>query len=150
MRSVLFFGLMLSGAGPTAAPGGDIPQLDPGTVGAGRAVYNQYCASCHGPNGEGAQEWQKQNERGELPAPAHDATGHTWRHADGELYEMISKGWRDPFNRTDVLTMPAFEGTLSPQEIAAAITYLKTLWSPDQRQFQSEENQARPLPPEAE
>lgn len=62
---------------------------------------------------------------------------------------MIAKGWRDPFNKTDTLTMPAFEGKMSPQEIAAVIAYLKALWTPDQREFQSDESRDRPLPPEA-
>ena len=129
-------------AAETAAP-------DPARIADGKAVYQQYCASCHGQNAEGRAGWQQPNERGELPAPPHDATGHTWRHADAELYEMISKGWRDPFNKTEALTMPAFEDQLSPQEIVSVVDYLKTFWSSDQRAYQAEESQARPLPPEA-
>lgn len=115
----------------------------------GRAVYSQLCASCHGGKGEGAPNWREPNEQGDLPPPPHDATGHTWRHADAVLYEMIAEGWRDPFNKTETLTMPAFEGKLTPQQIADVIEYLKTLWAPDQRQFQMDESRNRPLPPEA-
>lgn len=107
----------------------------------GQEVYRQYCASCHGVDAEGAPGWQKPNERGELPAPPHNSNGHTWRHADSELYEMIAKGWRDPFNKTDRLTMPAFEQILKPDEINAVIAYLKTPWTPEQRQFQLEKTQ---------
>ena len=122
------------------------PQLDPDHVKSGRAVYEQYCASCHGANAQGAPNWKERDEHGELPAPPHDAEGHTWRHSDTELDEMVSKGWRDPFNKTKRLTMPAFGDVLSPQQIRAVITYLKTLWTLEQRDFQSEESQDQPLP----
>ncbi len=117
--------------------------------GGGRELYGRYCASCHGAKGEGASGWREPNDQGDLPPPPHDASGHTWRHADSVLYEMIAKGWRDPFNKTETLTMPAFESALTPPEIAAVIAYLKTLWTPDQREFQSEESRDRPLPSEA-
>jgi mono/diheme cytochrome c family protein len=124
----------------------EAPQFDPGEVKFGRAVYVQYCASCHGAHGEGQPNWQNYDERGELPAPPHNAEGHTWRHSDAELYEMVSKGMRDPFNKTARLTMPPFGSTLSPRQIRAVITYLKTLWTPEERQFQSEESQGHPFP----
>lgn len=117
----------------------ELPPLDPGLVKAGRAIYEQYCASCHGAKAEGAPNWQERDQHSELPAPPHDAEGHTWRHSDAELYEMTRKGWRDPFNKTKRLTMPAFGDALSPEQIDAVVTYLKTLWTPEQREFQLEE-----------
>lgn len=135
--------------GLAAVEAAEITAPDRPDVADGRALYQRYCASCHGQNAEGQAGWQQPNERGELPAPPHDATGHTWRHSDADLHEMISKGWRDPFNKTETLTMPGFEGQLSLREIGAVTAYLKTLWSADQRLFQSEQSQGRPLPPEA-
>jgi mono/diheme cytochrome c family protein len=124
----------------------ETPRPDPDQVKSGRAVYDRYCASCHGANAQGAPNWQERDERGELPAPPHNAEGHTWRHSDSELYEMVSKGMRDPFNKTTRLTMPGFNGVLSPDEIRAVIAYLKTLWTPEQRDFQAEESRGRPFP----
>jgi mono/diheme cytochrome c family protein len=106
-------------------------------------VYQQYCASCHGPKGEGGPNWKKPNDRGELPPPPHGPEGHTWRHSDAVLQRMISQGWRDPFNKTQRLTMPAFEQVLTPKKIKAVIAYLKTLWTAEQRQFQRQESRAR-------
>ena len=123
-----------------------LPPLDPNLVKHGHALYEQYCATCHGANAEGAPNWQERDEHGELPAPPHNAEGHTWRHSDAELYEMLSKGMRDPFNKTTRLTMPAFADTLSPSQIRAVIAYLKTLWTPEQRSFQSEESRDHPFP----
>ena len=123
-----------------------LPALDPGLVDSGRKVYQQSCASCHGSNAEGAPNWQKRDENGEMPAPPHNAEGHTWRHSDAMLYDMIRRGLRDPFNKTTRLTMPAFAGELSPRQIRAVIAYLKTLWTPEERQFQTEESRGHPLP----
>ena len=128
----------------SALAGADGPRgLDPEQVESGLNVYQQYCASCHGPGGEGAANWEQPNAQGELPPPPHNAEGHTWKHADAMLYRMVSKGWRDPFNKTEGLTMPPFEDVLTPDEVQDVITYLKTLWTPEQRQFQWEETQVR-------
>ena len=62
------------------------------------------------------------------------------------LYEMVAKGWRDPFNKTKRLTMPGFGDALSAEQIRAVITYLKTLWTPEQRGYQSEESRDQPFP----
>ncbi len=59
---------------------------------------------------------------------------------------MVNKGWRDPFNKTKKLTMPAFGGVLSPEQIRAVITYLKTFWTPEQTRFQLEESQGHAFP----
>ncbi len=119
---------------------------DPALVDTGRTVYRQYCASCHGANAQGAPNWQQRDEHGELPAPPHDAQGHTWRHSDAQLFEMVSKGLRDPFNKTRRLTMPPFGDRLSQRQIIAVITFLKTLWTPKQSRFQVEESQHNRFP----
>lgn len=125
------------------------PEPDPEAVALGRAVYREHCAACHGTAREGAPDWQTPNEMGELPAPPHDSTGHTWKHSDAMLYHIVREGWRDPFNRTERLTMPAYEEILSPEETRAVITYLTTLWTREQRAFQWEESQDEPFPQEA-
>src|SRR6266851_9094538 len=124
--------------------------IDPERVRSGRAVYEQHCASCHGATAEGAPNWQVRDANGELPAPPHNAKGHTWRHSDADLYEMVSKGWRDPFNKSMRLTMPAFGEALAPEQIRAVITYLKTFWTPEQTQFQLEESQGHSFPSEGQ
>lgn len=123
-----------------------VPTLDPSLVKLGQQVYGANCASCHGPNAEGDPNWQKPDERGNLPPPPHDDSGHTWRHGDGELFEIVHDGWRDPFNKTEELTMPPFGDVLSDSEIQAVVTYLKSLWSEEHQRFQVEESQDQPFP----
>lgn len=115
----------------------------------GRATYERFCASCHGATGAGEKNWLKRNEFGELPAPPHDATGHTWKHSDGMLYRVVREGWRDPFNRTQRLTMPPFKEVLKPHEIRDVIDYLKTMWTPEQRKIQQADSKTAPFPSEA-
>tara|TARA_R110002167_G_scaffold366367_3_gene595488 strand:+ start:11223 stop:11651 length:429 start_codon:yes stop_codon:yes gene_type:complete len=116
-------------------------------IDSGYSVYQQHCTACHGATAEGAANWKKPNDQGELPPPPHDPKGHTWRHSDAMLRRMIIQGWRDPFNKTQRLTMPALETVLSPKEIDSVIAYLKTLWTPKQRQFQQQESRLRSTVP---
>jgi mono/diheme cytochrome c family protein len=134
--------------GPTVPPAtpGALPALDTGQVARGRQVYLLHCASCHGPDAEGALGWQQPDARGNLPPPPHDGSGHTWRHPDAQLAEIIREGQRDPFNSTPELTMPPFNDRLSDEEIAAVIAYFKSLWSPEDRRFQEEQNRRPPMP----
>lgn len=125
---------------------GKAPQSGQETLDEGRAVYEQYCAGCHGLEGQGQPDWNRKNESGELPAPPHGPEGHTWKHSDQMLYNIIAQGWRDPWNETDHKTMPSYKGILTPREIRSVIEYLKTMWTPEQRQHQKEESQDAPFP----
>ena len=137
---VLTAALLSSGVTLASAPQpSPTNQVQPRTsqVQQGEALYRNYCAACHGPQGEGLGEnWKQRNTQGELPPPPHDETGHTWRHSDEMLYRMIREGWRDPFNKTERLTMPAFGQVLKAEEIEAVVDYLKTLWTEEQRTYQ--------------
>ena len=130
---------------PTPLP--PIPTLDAAEITLGRQVYLEQCAACHGPNGEGQPNWKQPDANGNMPAPPHDDSGHTWHHADGLLYEITHDGFRDPLKPPDSpLTMPAFGDKLSDAEIRAVITYFKSLWSEQSRQFQWEVTQQQPFP----
>lgn len=148
-RAVFGAALGLFGAVAVAHASDNALPLDPERVKAGRIVYGQHCASCHGARAEGAPAWQRPDAQGEMPAPPHDAEGHTWKHSDAMLYRIVMHGWRDPFNKTSRLTMPGFSQILSPGEVREVIAYLKTLWTPEQRRFQGEESKKGPFPPGA-
>src|SRR5438093_236042 len=115
-----------------------IPMLDPNPVTRGRPIYVQQCASRHGRQAEGAPHWQQPDARGDLPPPPHNDSGHTWRHSDAQLADIIRNGLRDRFNKTPELTMPPFTNQLTNAEIAAVIIYFKSLWSPEHRMYQEE------------
>lgn len=148
-RAAVGAALGLLGAVFAAHASDKAPPPDPEGVKAGHIVYQRHCASCHGARAEGAPAWQQPDAQGEMPAPPHDAKGHTWKHSDAMLYRIVMQGWRDPFNKTERLTMPGFSQILSPGEVREVITYLKTLWTPGQRRFQREESKKGTFPPEA-
>lgn len=96
-------------------------------VALGERLYTTSCASCHGASLEGQPKWQRRLPNGRLPAPPHDASGHTWHHPDAYLFRVTKLGPAayPAGHRTD---MPAFEGTLSDNEIAAILAFIKSRW----------------------
>ena len=101
-------------------------ETEPG--GLGSAVYAQHCASCHGENLQGQENWRRRLPSGALPAPPHDETGHTWHHPDWQLLE-ITKSGRNPLAPATTKTdMPGFEGKLTDAEIGAVWDFIKSRW----------------------
>ncbi len=119
----------LSGSDETTA---FVPRLtadNPEVVARGKKIYAQTCAACHGTKLEGQPNWQRRNAYGRMPAPPHDATGHTWHHPDETLFATTKYG---PAAMTGSNTyksdMPAYEGTLTDQEIIDVLSYIKSRW----------------------
>ena len=108
-------------------------------VARGKVVYAQQCASCHGANLEGQPNWRERLPNGQLPAPPHDATGHTWHHSDKELFEMVNHGIPEivPGYQTD---MPKYEGVLSASDIWAVLSFIESSWPPVIRERQQRLN----------
>ncbi len=104
---------------------------------AGRELYAETCASCHGTDLEGQDEWKRRLESGRMPAPPHDETGHTWHHSDQDLF-AITKGGVEAVVSDYESDMPAFDGILSDEEIEAVLGYIKSTWPERQRAFQAE------------
>ena len=94
----------------------------------GARVYAENCAACHGANLEGQPNWRRLNENGRLPAPPHDATGHTWHHDDATLFGITKLGTREFTGLPIESDMPAFKDTLSDDEIRAVLAYIKSRW----------------------
>jgi mono/diheme cytochrome c family protein len=112
----------------------------------GRQVYQQNCAICHEVQGEGHPNWRVKGPDGRYPPPPHDSTGHTWHHSDGLLFRIVKKGGASLNIPSFQSGMPAFEEKLSDEEIHAVINYLKTLWGPQEREFQSRISENDPFP----
>ena len=101
----------------------------------GRERYLEHCASCHGERGEGQPDWKVAGPDGALPAPPHDASGHTWHHADAQLLEIIAKGGTVYMPESK---MPGFADRLDADEMQAVLAYLKSMWGPRELEFQAE------------
>ena len=128
------------GANPAAI------RLDTGdakVLATGKSVYDKHCLSCHGARLEGQPNWRERDSAGRLPAPPHDATGHTWHHPDEVLFKLTKYGIAKAANLEDYQSaMPPYEGVLSDAEIVAVLSWIKAQWPPGIRDKQEQVNAA--------
>ena len=110
-----------------------IDATDAAAVAEGREIYAEHCAACHGVDLEGQPDWRRRLPNGRLPAPPHDASGHTWHHPDRHLFEMTRRGTAAFVGRGYESDMPAYDGILSDDEIVAVLAYIKSRWPADIR-----------------
>ena len=117
-------------------PGADA--TDPDLVALGATVYEQHCAACHGRELEGEPDWRRRKADGTLPAPPHDATGHTWHHSDELLFRLTRDGPGVIAGEDYRTAMPAYGGILSDREIWSVLAYIKSRWPADIQMVQAE------------
>lgn len=104
----------------------------------GGQVYAEHCASCHGANLEGQPNWKVRLPSGRLPAPPHDASGHTWHHPDGVLFRITKEGTAAVVGGGYESDMPGFGAILSDAEIRAVLEWIKNTWPAHQRNHQAQ------------
>ena len=150
VRPLYLLGALACGAAGAAAGAAALPRHaapardDPAQVALGAQVYAAACASCHGAQLQGQPGWERPGPDGLLPAPPHDASGHTWQHGDAELIDLVAHSVANvapPGYRT---AMPAYEGRLAPAEIAAVVAFIKSTWPPGVRAWQAAQNPGGP------
>ena len=128
---LIFCAITLSACNaPTADP------ENPRQVARGKAVYESHCAACHGRQLEGQANWRERRADGKMPAPPHNASGHTWEHSDRALFEVTKFGFASKAGANYQTDMRAFKDELSDEEIWAAIAYIKSTWPPRLRDKQ--------------
>lgn len=108
----------------------------------GRALYAAHCASCHGTQLEGQPDWRTPLSSGRLPAPPHDANGHTWHHSDDLLFRIVKEGTASVVGGEYESDMPGFEDVLSDAEIRAVLASSKSAWPERERTYQESVSQA--------
>jgi mono/diheme cytochrome c family protein len=111
--------VMRQGLDPAYATRRNPLKANAGNVEAGKKLYGQYCALCHGANGRGDGEAGKAL----VPPPSNIANAVRMPVAtDGFLYWTIAEGG------TPVKSaMPPFKTALKEDEIWKVIIYLRTL-----------------------
>ena len=131
MAPLLLAGLSACSPTPKANP------ADAKQVALGKTVYAAQCAACHGANLQGQSDWQVRKADKKLPAPPHDASGHTWHHDDDTLINITKFGFEKytgPGYQTD---MPKFAGVLSDDEVFAVLAYIKSTWPKEEAEHQA-------------
>ncbi len=119
-------------------------ELDGRDLDAGRALYAENCAACHGADLEGQPDWRTPDENGVLPAPPHDATGHTWHHDNALLFDYTKLGGMDALAARGVEDfnsgMPPFGEVISDEEIWNVLAYIRSTWPTREQAAQASRN----------
>jgi mono/diheme cytochrome c family protein len=132
LRAVLPAVALALAACARTAPEAGIDPGDPRQVATGEAVYRKHCAACHGAQLEGQPAWQRRLPNGRLPAPPHDATGHTWHHPNAALFAITRDGMVPPWGPEGYASdMPAFADVLTDAEIRAVLAFIQSTWPPE-------------------
>lgn len=106
----------------------------------GKTLYADHCASCHGANLAGENNWRERKASGRLPAPPHDKTGHTWHHDDRALFNLTKHGPQFVAGDDYESDMPAFKDVLTDREIVAILSFIKSTWPEKVRETHDEIN----------
>lgn len=116
---------------------------DRAAVALGASVYREHCAACHGERLEGQPNWRVRFPDGRLPAPPHDATGHTWHHPDQHLFDVTKYGTAAIVGGNYKSDMAAFGDRLSDRQIWAVLAFIKSQWPEEIRKRQARMNEMR-------
>ena len=149
MNRIVAFGLwsvVMAGADvfpfgrETSAPAQTVlTPLDPEAVALGQSIYSEHCASCDGANLEGQPNWRSPGQDGQLPAPPHDATGHTWHYDGDTLFRLTKYGTGALIGDPDYESnMPIYRGVLADDVIIAALSYVKSTFPQEIRKTHDE------------
>jgi S-disulfanyl-L-cysteine oxidoreductase SoxD len=117
-----------------------IDRSDQGRVARGKEIFASHCAACHGARLEGQPDWRQRLPDGRLPAPPHDASGHTWHHPDGILFDIVKNGLVPGKTAPEGYqsNMPAYRDILPDPDIIAVLAYIKSTWPADIARLQEE------------
>lgn len=137
IESIALAAVISLGAGGAQAVG----LLDERNIVAGKDLYAQNCASCHGADLEGQPNWREPGPDGILPAPPHDATGHTWHHDTELLFDYVKHGGVAALAARGVADfqsgMPGFGGTLDDAQILDILGFIRSTWPKRMQAVQS-------------
>jgi len=92
----------------------------------GGKLFQQNCASCHGPQAQGHPQWRQPMVPGKPTAPPLNGKGHSWHHPKAGLRHTIQQGTvREGGN------MPSWKGKLTDAQIEQTIAWIQSRW-PDE------------------
>lgn len=138
----------LGGTAVQAQDAGLLPWRDPGAVARGAGLYAEYCAACHGADLAGAPDWQRPDARGRMPAPPHDASGHTWHHPDALLFRITKYGTAAVVGDGYQSDMAGFGEVLDDDQILEVLAYIKSTWPRQVIETHDRINAAAAVPPQ--
>lgn len=123
VAGLVFLTIQAAVTTPPQAEAADVGGDKEARIVAGGSFYNEYCAGCHGAQGEGGEI---EGQPGEFTNPLNDQDFLT-THPSDALFNVIDYGWES-------LGMPPFGlkygGQLTDPEIRAIVEYLQAWYEP--------------------
>ncbi|MGI8513579.1 MAG: c-type cytochrome [Acidimicrobiia bacterium] len=117
MRNLIVVEALMALAACAQAP---LPSLGDPDLDAGRQTFNRVCATCHGPNGQGASAPTLENV---LATFSDCAKQQRWIFLGSERWtEEVGPTYGDT-DKEITAVMPSFEAVLSPVEIAQVAAF---------------------------
>jgi mono/diheme cytochrome c family protein len=121
-------GLVACSRQDASPPATQTSSLEPGAALAslerGARLFQENCALCHGPEGQGHPDWQTP---GVVAAPPLNGTGNEWKRSRAEMIAIVQTGAK----RNGVAVMPGWKDRLTDAEIADIVSWFQALWSPE-------------------
>jgi mono/diheme cytochrome c family protein len=109
------------GGDPDAAKIKNPVAATPESIAAGKKIYSEYCAGCHGTEAQGDVIVSITEDRGLPPPPA--LADDTWDHgsSDGEIFTVLMQGVAPDY------IMGPWKGRLKDEELWNVINYLRSV-----------------------
>jgi len=131
--------------GTTSTPPDRLPYLDAAAVAAGKVIYSENCAACHGAELQGDPDWQSLDEDGLMRPPPHNGDGHTWHHDDKTLFTLTKFGTAAYVGDGYKSNMIGYSEILSDSEIRQVLAYIKSTWPQETIDIHNEINASSDL-----
>ncbi len=129
LKTALFTSFIVLQGSELNAQSGLLPYEDTSAVAAGKVLYEENCAACHGVDLKGQPDWRSVDADGFMPAPPHDGDGHTWHHPDRLLFMITKFGTAAMVGDDYKSNMAGYDGVLSDDQILQTLAYIKSTWS---------------------
>ena len=140
MNQIVAFhlGAVIIAGAEAFAFGGEISPLDQTVlktshldlVALGQSMYSENCVSWYCANLESQPNWQPPNLDGQLSAPPHDATSHTWHHNEDTMFRLLKYGTGAPVGHPNhEFNIPMCGRVLINSEIIAVLNLIKSIWA---------------------
>ena len=110
----------------STAPVLQMRHFEPESIARGAALFNEHCAQCHGPKGQGHPDWQTPSDGSFAAAPPLDGTGNDWKRTRLELATTIKAGVRRKHDKAEI--MPSWKGRLKDRDIEDVLNWMQSLW----------------------
>jgi len=122
----------------------NLPHFERASLERGAALFGEYCAQCHGPQGQGHPDWQTPSDGKFSAAPPLNGTGNDWKRSRAELVAVVKNGVRRKSDNADI--MPSWKGRMNDRDLEDLINWMQSLWPPEVYDAWSKAQGAAPAP----